>query len=642
MALTHRYAMAVASDRIAAILVVRRGTAVGRLPDRLHSRVVTIPQSRLRNFSIIAHIDHGKSTLADRLLELTHTIDARQMTSQVLDSMDLEREKGITIKARAVRLEYTAADDLVYGLNLIDTPGHVDFTYEVSRSLQACEGAILVVDAAQGIEAQTLANVHLALGLGLTIIPVLNKIDLPSAQPESVMEELENVLAIPREEVILASAKEGTGVPEILEAIVARVPPPKGDPEAPLRGLIFDSHYDTYKGVVAYVRLAEGTLASHETIRLMASGAEADLLELGVFRPQLVPMERLSAGEVGYVATGLKSVRDCQVGDTLTAAGRAATEPLPGYKAAKPLVFAGIYPLNGPDYPLLRDALEKLHLNDASITFEPESSVALGFGFRCGFLGLLHMEIIQERLEREFDLDLIASAPSVEYRVRLLHSNEELVIDNPSELPDIGAIEAISEPWVRVKIVTPSSYIGSLIELATNRRGTFETMEYLDPQRVLLSFELPLAEVIVDFFDQLKSRSQGYASMDYEEIGYREARLVKLDVLVAGEPVDALSLILHRDRAQQTGRTLVEKLKELIPRQMFEVPIQAAIGSNVIARDTVRAMRKNVLAKCYGGDITRKRKLLEKQKEGKARMKRIGSVEIPQEAFLAVLRTSED
>ncbi len=641
MALTHRYAMAVASDRIAAILVVRRGTAVGHLPDRLHSRVVTIPQSRLRNFSIIAHIDHGKSTLADRLLELTHTIDARQMTSQVLDSMDLEREKGITIKARAVRLEYTAADDLVYGLNLIDTPGHVDFTYEVSRSLQACEGAILVVDAAQGIEAQTLANVHLALGLGLTIIPVLNKIDLPSAQPESVMEELENVLAIPREEVILASAKEGTGVPEILEAIVARVPPPKGDPEAPLRGLIFDSHYDTYKGVVAYVRLAEGTLASHETIRLMASGAEADLLELGVFRPQLVPMERLSAGEVGYVATGLKSVRDCQVGDTLTAAGRAATEPLPGYKAAKPLVFAGIYPLNGPDYPLLRDALEKLHLNDASITFEPESSVALGFGFRCGFLGLLHMEIIQERLEREFDLDLIASAPSVEYRVRLLHSNEELVIDNPSELPDIGAIEAISEPWVRVKIVTPSSYIGSLIELATNRRGTFETMEYLDPQRVLLSFELPLAEVIVDFFDQLKSRSQGYASMDYEEIGYREARLVKLDVLVAGEPVDALSLILHRDRAQQTGRMLVEKLKELIPRQMFEVPIQAAIGSNVIARDTVRAMRKNVLAKCYGGDITRKRKLLEKQKEGKARMKRIGSVEIPQEAFLAVLRTSE-
>jgi GTP-binding protein LepA len=540
-----------------------------------------------------------------------------------------------------VRLEYTAVDGLVYGLNLIDTPGHVDFTYEVSRSLQACEGAILVVDAAQGIEAQTLANVHLALALGLTIIPVLNKIDLPSAQPEVVIEELESVLAIPREEVILASAKEGTGVPAILEAIVARIAPPKGDAGAPLRGLIFDSHYDAYKGVVAYVRLAEGSLASHERIRLMASGAEADLLELGVFRPQLVPMERLSAGEVGYVATGLKSVRDCQVGDTLTAAERPAAAPLPGYKAAKPLVFAGVYPLNGPDYPLLRDALEKLHLNDASITYEPESSVALGFGFRCGFLGLLHMEIIQERLEREFDLDLIASAPSVEYQVKLLHSNEPVIVDNPSELPDVGAIESISEPWVRVKIVTPSTYIGSLIELATNRRGTFETMEYLDPQRVLLSFELPLAEVIVDFFDQMKSRSQGYASMDYEEIGYREARLVKLDVLVAGEPVDALSLILHRDRAQQAGRVLVEKLKELIPRQMFEVPIQAAIGSNVIARDTVRAMRKNVIAKCYGGDITRKRKLLEKQKEGKARMKRIGSVEIPQEAFLAVLRTSE-
>ncbi|HEY8168465.1 MAG TPA: translation elongation factor 4 [Candidatus Limnocylindrales bacterium] len=599
------------------------------------------PQDRLRNFSIIAHIDHGKSTLADRLLELTHTIDARQMTSQVLDSMDLEREKGITIKARAVRLEYTAADGLVYGLNLIDTPGHVDFTYEVSRSLQACEGAILVVDAAQGIEAQTLANVHLALGLGLTIIPVLNKIDLPSAQPDMVIEELENVLAIPREEVILASAKEGTGVPDILEAIVARIPPPKGDASAPLRGLIFDSHYDAYKGVVAYVRLAEGTLTSRDRIRLMASGATADMLELGVFRPQLVPVERLAAGEVGYVATGLKSVRDCQVGDTLTTADRPASAPLPGYKAAKPLVFAGIYPLEGPDYPLLRDALEKLHLNDASITFQPESSVALGFGFRCGFLGLLHMEIIQERLEREFDLDLIASAPSVEYRVRLIHAADELVIDNPSELPDAGTIEAISEPWVQVKVVSPSTYIGSLIELATNRRGAFETMEYLDPQRVVLSFEMPLAEVIVDFFDQMKSRSQGYASMDYEEIGYREARLVKLDVLVAGDPVDALSLIVHRDRAEAAGRALVEKLKELIPRQMFEVPIQAAVGSNVIARETVRALRKNVLAKCYGGDITRKRKLLEKQKEGKARMKRIGSVEIPQEAFLAVLRTGE-
>jgi GTP-binding protein LepA len=600
-----------------------------------------IPQSRLRNFSIIAHIDHGKSTLADRFLELTHTIEARQMTSQVLDSMDLEREHGITIKARAVRLDYEAGDGLHYGLNLIDTPGHVDFTYEVSRSLQACEGAVLVVDAAQGIEAQTLANVHLALAQGLVIVPVINKIDLPSAQPDLVIEELENILAIPREEVLLASAKEGTGVPEILEAIVARVPPPKGDPDAPLRGLIFDSHYDAYKGVVAYIRLADGRLREHDAIRLMASGAEADLLELGVFRPQLVPVRELVAGEVGYVATGLKSVRDCQVGDTLTSATRPATAPLPGYKAAKPLVFAGIYPLDGPDYPLLRDALEKLHLNDASITFEPESSVALGFGFRCGFLGLLHMEIVQERLEREFDLHLIASAPSVEYRVKLLHDSAELVVDNPAELPGAGEIETISEPWVRVQIVTPSEHIGALMELTKNRRGSFAGMEYLDPQRVLLSFELPLAEVIVDFFDQMKSRTQGYASMDYEEIGYRPASLVKLDVLVAGEPVDALSLIVHRDRAQQAGRTLVDKLKELIPRQMFEVPIQAAIGSNVVARETVRAMRKNVIAKCYGGDITRKRKLLEKQKEGKARMKRIGSVEIPQEAFLAVLRTNE-
>jgi GTP-binding protein LepA len=600
-----------------------------------------IPQSRLRNFSIIAHIDHGKSTLADRFLELTHTIEARQMVSQVLDSMDLEREKGITIKARAVHLEYEAADGETYGLNLIDTPGHVDFSYEVSRSLQACEGAILVIDAAQGIEAQTLANVHLALAQGLVIVPVINKIDLPSAQPELVMDELENVLAIPREEVLLASAKDGTGVPAILEAVVTRVPPPRGDPAAPLSGLIFDSHYDAYKGVVAYVRLEQGSVEAHEKIRLMASGAEADLLELGVFRPAMVPVERLSAGDVGYVATGLKSVRDCQVGDTLTSAERPAPAPLPGYKAAKPLVFAGIYPINGPDYPLLRDALEKLHLNDASISFLPETSVALGFGFRCGFLGLLHMEIIQARLEREFDLDLIASAPSVEYLVTLTAGRGEVLIDNPSELPEDADVETIAEPWVQVKIITPSQYIGALMELSTNHRGTFSTMEYLDPGRVMLTFELPLAEVIVDFFDQLKSRSQGYASMDYEEIGYRQAPLVKLDVLVAGDPVDALSIIVQRDRAQAAGRALVDKLKELIPRQMFEVPIQAAVGSNVIARETVRAMRKNVLAKCYGGDITRKRKLLEKQKEGKARMKRIGSVEIPQEAFLAVLRSGD-
>jgi GTP-binding protein LepA len=595
----------------------------------------------LRNFSIIAHIDHGKSTLADRLLEVTHTIDARQMTSQVLDSMDLEKEKGITIKARAVRLEHTANDGLLYALNLIDTPGHVDFSYEVSRSLQACEGAILVVDAAQGIEAQTLANVHLALREGLTIIPVVNKIDLPSAQPDVVIEELENVLAIPREEVLLVSAKDGTGVPEVLEAIVARIPAPKGDPSAPVQGLIFDSHYDAYKGVVVYVRLAQGTLKLHDEVRLMGSGATAEPLELGVFRPQLVPVRQLVAGEVGYVATGLKSVRDAQVGDTVTTVARPAGVPLPGYQPAKSLVFAGIYPVSGEDYPLLREALEKLHLNDASFTYEPESSVALGFGFRCGFLGLLHMEIVQERLEREFNLDLIASAPSVEYHVQLLHGRGEVAVDNPSLLPNPSDIEVLEEPWVKLSVVTPSQYIGPLMELSTNRRGLFQNMEYLDPTRVVLHFEMPLAELIVDYFDQLKSRSQGYASMDYEELGYRAANLAKVDILVNGEPVDALSLIVHRDKAQSIGRSLTERLKELIPRQMFEIPIQASIGSNVIARETVRAMRKNVLAKCYGGDITRKRKLLEKQKEGKQRMKRVGSVEIPQEAFLAMLRMGE-
>jgi GTP-binding protein LepA len=602
---------------------------------------VTIPQARLRNFSIIAHIDHGKSTLADRLLELTHAIDPRQMTSQVLDSMDLEREKGITIKARAVRLEHTAQDGLTYGLNLIDTPGHVDFSYEVSHSLQACEGAILVVDAAQGIEAQTLANVHLALREGLTIIPVLNKIDLPSAQPDVVMDELENALAIPREEVLLVSAKEGTGVPDLLEAIVERIPPPKGDPKAPLRALVFDSHYDQYKGVVVYLRLAEGTLHDHDRVRLMASGAEAELLEMGYFRPALVPVLLLTAGEVGYVATGLKNVREAQVGDTVTSADAPATEPLPGYQEAKSLVFAGIYPVSGEDYPLLRDAIEKLHLNDASFTFEPESSVALGFGFRCGFLGLLHMEIVQERLEREFALDLIASAPSVEYEVLRIHDRAPVRVDNPSKLPPIGDIEEIREPWVQLSVVTPAAYIGALMELSTNRRGSFVDLEYLDPTRVLMRFELPLAELIVDYYDQLKTRTAGYASMDYEEIGYRAANLVRLDVLVAGEPVDALSMIVHRDNATKLGRTLVARLRQLIPRQMFEVPIQAAIGANVIARETVRAMSKNVLAKCYGGDITRKRKLLEKQKEGKRRMKRVGSVEIPQEAFLAMLRTDE-
>jgi GTP-binding protein LepA len=600
-----------------------------------------IPQARLRNFSIIAHIDHGKTTLSDRLLELTHTIDPRQMTSQMLDSMDLEKEHGITIKARAVRLEYTAADGLVYGLNLIDTPGHVDFSYEVSRSLQACEGAILVIDATQGIEAQTLANVHLALKQNLVIIPVLNKIDLPSAQVDVVIDELENVLAMPREEVLLASAKDGTGVAEILEAIVQRVPPPKGDPDAPLQGLIFDSHYDPYKGVIVYIRLAQGTLHGHDIIRLMGSGAEAELVELGFFRPQLVPIPELHAGDVGYVATGLKSVREAQVGDTVTTVANPADHPLPGYQPAKSLVFAGIYPVMGSDYPLLRDAMEKLHLNDASFSFEPESSVALGFGFRCGFLGLLHMEIVQERLEREFGQELIASAPSVQYKIVLINNQGTVDVDNPSKMPDAGIIEEILEPWVKLGIVTPTTYIGTLMELAKNRRGSFLDMEYLDPKRVMLNFELPLGEVIVDFYDQLKTRTQGYASMEFEEIGYRAANLVKVDVLVAGEPVDALSVIVHRDRAQAIGRELVHRLRGLIPRQMFEIAVQAAIGSNVIARETVAAMRKNVLAKCYGGDITRKRKLLEKQKEGKQRMKRVGSVEIPQEAFLAVLRMDE-
>jgi GTP-binding protein LepA len=553
----------------------------------------------------------------------------------------LEGEKGNTNTARAVRLYNTANDGHVYGLNLIDTPGHVDFAYEVSHSLQACEGAILVVDATQGIEAQTLANVHLAMREGLTLIPVLNKIDLPSADPDTIIEELENVLAIPREEVILASAKDGTGVPEILEAIVARIPAPKGDPTKPLQGLIFDSHYDAYKGVVVYVRLAQGTLRQHDAIRLMASGAEAEPLELGVFRPQLVPVKQLVAGEVGYVATGLKNVREAQVGDTVTTVAAPASEPLPGYQEAKSLVFAGIYPVSGEDYPLLREALEKLHLNDASFTYEPESSVALGFGFRCGFLGLLHMEIVQERLEREFALDLIASAPSVEYHVVLMHGRGKLEIDNPSLLPNPSDIEMLEEPWVNLSVVTPSQYIGPLMELSTNRRGLFQNMEYLDPNRVVLHFEMPLAELIIDYFDQLKSRSQGYASMDYEELGYRQANLAKVDILVNGEPVDALSLIVHRDKAQSVGRVLTERLKQLIPRQMFEIPIQASIGSNVIARETVRAMRKNVLAKCYGGDISRKRKLLEKQKEGKQRMKRVGSVEIPQEAFLAMLRMDE-
>jgi GTP-binding protein LepA len=541
-----------------------------------------------------------------------------------------------------VRLEYVAADGLNYGLNLIDTPGHVDFAYEVSRSLQACDGAILVVDASQGIEAQTLANVHLAMKMGLVIIPVLNKIDLPASDPEAVMNELEETLAIPREEVILASAKEGKGIPEILEALVKRIPAPSGPLDAPLKALVFDSHYDTYKGVVNYIRVQEGRLKMGEAITMMGSGAQCVPVELGYFRPQHVPVQELQAGEVGYVATGLKSVRDARVGDTVTTTANPAASPLPGYQVALPLVFAGLYPLSGDDYPALREALEKLHLNDASFTFEAESSAALGFGFRCGFLGLLHMEIVQERLEREFNLQLIASAPSCKYQVHLSNGKGELLINNPAQLPSPNHIDEIREPWVNASIVTPSHYIGTIMDLSTDKRGIFDGMEYLDEKRVVMSFQIPLAELIVDYFDQLKSRTQGYASLDYVESEYRVSPLVKLDILVNGEPVDALSTIIHRDRAQGSGRNLASKLKELIPRQMFEVPIQAAIGGTIIARETVKAVRKNVLAKCYGGDITRKKKLLEKQKEGKERMKRVGSVEIPQEAFLAVLRTDSD
>ena len=598
-------------------------------------------QSHIRNFCIIAHIDHGKSTLADRLLEFTGTIAARDMAAQVLDRMDLEREKGITIKAQAVRMRYTAPDSKEYEINLIDTPGHVDFTYEVSRSLAACEGAILVVDATQGIEAQTLANLYLALEADLAIIPVINKIDLPSAEPEKVAKEIEDVIGIPRDEVILASAKEGTGTGDILEAIVARVPPPKGETKRPLRALVFDSKYDSYKGVIAYVRLVDGALKGTERISMMQTGSAADILEVGYFGPDLTATKQLTAGEVGYVATGFKNVKDCQVGDTLTLAGAPAKEPLPGYRPAKPMVYAGIFPVEGDDYPLLRDALERLRLNDAALVFEPENSVALGFGFRCGFLGLLHMEIVQERLEREYNLDILASAPSVEYVVTTT-SGEAASVHNPSELPPAGEIAKIEEPVMDISIFTPARYIGAIMDLVTTRRGEFRNMAYIEEDRVHLTYRMPLAELIVDFYDQLKSRTQGYASLDYTFAAYQEADLVKLDILVNGAPVDALSLITHKDKAFVQGRQLTEKLKELIPRQLFEVPIQAAVGSRIIARTVSRAMRKNVLAKCYGGDVTRKRKLLEKQKEGKKRMKRVGNVEIPQEAFMAVLSLTDE
>jgi GTP-binding protein LepA len=595
------------------------------------------PTSHIRNFSIIAHIDHGKSTLADRLLQRTGTVAERDLSNQMLDTMDLEREKGITIKARAVRMNYTARDGETYELNLIDTPGHVDFSYEVSRSLAACEGALLVVDAAQGIEAQTMANVYLALEHDLAIIAVINKIDLPNADPARVSKEVGQFIGLLDEEVIPASAKTGAGVDDILEAIVARMPAPPAEGEAqPLRALIFDSHYDPFKGVIAYVKVVDGEIHDGARMRVMGTKKEADILELGFFGPNMTTATSLKTGEVGYIATGLKVVKDCQVGDTITLTTRPAATPLPGYRPAQPMVFAGLYPTDSEDFPILRDALERLQLNDASLTYLPESSMALGFGFRCGFLGLLHMEIIQERLEREYNLDLLATAPSVEYEV-VMRDGSVRKIDNPSELPSPGDFEAIREPWMHLNIIAPSRYVGPIMELTTSKRGLFKEMVYLDEERVQLNYDIPLGELIVEFYDQLKSRTQGYASLDYSFAELREADLVKLDVLVNGQPVDALSVITHRDDAYFKGRELVSLLRGLIPRQMFDVPIQASIGSRIVARETVKAMRKNVLAKCYGGDITRKRKLLEKQKEGKSRMKLVGSVEIPQEAFMAVL-----
>jgi GTP-binding protein LepA len=595
----------------------------------------------IRNFSIIAHIDHGKTTLSDRFLEVTGTVSARDRRDQLLDGMDLEREKGITIKAKSVRMEYTAKDGITYELNLIDCPGHVDFTYEVSRALAACEGAILVVDASQGVEAQTLANVYLALEHNLEIVPVLNKIDLPGAHPDFVAQEVENVLGVPAEDVLRASAKQGIGIVEILEAIVERVPPPPGDIDVPLRALIFDSHYDVYKGVIAYVRIMEGTLATGAMVRFMRSGVDCQTLEIGYFHPTMSPVDSLGPGSVGYIATGLKQIGDVQVGDTVTLTAEPAVEALPGYRHAKPVVFAGLYPVESNAYTELREALEKLALNDAALTFAPEKSAALGFGFRCGFLGLLHMEIVRERLEREYNLTLLITAPSVEFNV-MLNTGEIVNVSNPSEMPDVAYIAAIEEPIMAITVIVPTRYIGTVMELVTGKRGTFVAMDHLDPQRVSLKYTIPLNEMVVDFYDQLKSRTQGYASLDYNLAGYQESDLVKLDILVNHTPVDALSLIVHKESAYHQGRQLVDRLRRLIPRQMFEVPVQAAVGSRIIARESIRAMRKDVLAKCYGGDISRKRKLLEKQKEGKKRMKMVGNVEIPQEAFMAVLSLDDD
>ena len=591
----------------------------------------------IRNFSIIAHIDHGKSTLADRLIESTGTLTEREMEAQVLDNMELERERGITIKAQTVRLHYRGKDGEVYELNLIDTPGHVDFTYEVSRSLAACEGALLVVDAAQGVEAQTLANVYMALEHDLEIIPVINKIDLPSADPERVKEEIEEANGLDASEAILTSAKTGVGIEEILDAIVERIPPPKGEDNAPLRALIFDSYFDSYKGAIAHVRLMEGHIKKGMELKMMATGKTFEVTDVGCFRPAPAELGELTAGEVGFVAGSLKNVRDVLVGDTVTSAKNPAPEPLPGYRGVTPMVYCGLYPVDSADYDNLKDALEKLQLNDAALIFEPETSIALGFGYRCGFLGLLHMDVIQERLEREYGMKLITTAPSVIYHVHKTNGTM-LKVDNPSKLPPPTEIDFIEEPFVKATVIVPKDYVGPVMEVSQEKRGTFESMDYLDTNRVMIIYHIPLSEIIYDYFDRLKSTTRGYASLDYELADYRQSRLVKLDILLNGDPVDALSTIVHADRAATRGRQLAQKLKEIIPQQMFEIPIQAAVGNKIIARENVRAMRKDVLAKCYGGDISRKRKLLEKQKEGKKRMKAVGSVEVPQEAFMAILK----
>ncbi len=622
-------------------------------------------QAHIRNFSIIAHIDHGKLTLADRILELTKTVAAREMRAQLLDSMDLERERGITIKAQAVRVFYTARDGETYQLHLIDTPGHVDFTYEVSRSLAACEGALLVVDAAQGVEAQTVANTYLAIDAGLELIPCLNKIDLPGAEPERVAGEVSDLIGEPSDGILQISGKTGAGVGEVLEELIERVPPPRGDPQAPPRALIFDSEFDQYRGVIAYIRVVDGVFKKGEAIRAMATATEADIDDIGFFSPQMMPTDQLAAGEVGYLITGLKDVTLLRVGDTLTTRRRTsgpgsgsggsgagtpgarptrqaeATEALPGYREVKPMVFCGLFPIDSDDYPDLRDALEKLVLNDAALSWEPETSDALGFGFRCGFLGLLHMDIVKERLEREYDLELLATMPSVEFDVTLTNG-EELEVHNPSDMPDPGTIEQIREPFITASIIAPKEHVGAVMELCQERRGVHSGMHYLSPERVQLNYELPLSEIVLDFFDQLKSRTKGYASLDYELSEMQESDLVKLDVLLAGDTVDALSMVVHREKAYEIGRTLTEKLRKRIPRQQYDVPIQAAIGAHVIARETVKAFRKDVISGCYGGDITRKKKLLAKQKEGKKRMKQVGRVEVPQEAFLAVLELGEE